>query len=76
MSNYAQMGPSGNLVALTPDTGVITTTRGLWVGTAGEATIVTESGQTLTNFVLLQGLNPFRVTRITTATAADIYAVY
>jgi hypothetical protein len=76
MSINAQMGPSGNVVKLTPDTGTIAATRSLWVGTAGPATMVSASGQTLTDFPLEKGLNPLRVTRISSATASDIWAMY
>jgi hypothetical protein len=75
MSNYAQMGPSGNLVKLS--NGAVTPTpRSLWVGTAGTATMIDASGNTLTNFPLLAGLNPLRITNITLGTAADVWAVY
>ena len=76
MSINAQMGPSGNVVKLTPDTGTIAVTRSLWVGTAGAATMTDAAGNTLTNFPLEKGLNPLRVTRISSATASDIWALY
>ncbi len=80
MSVFAQMGASGRLVKLTKTDDTDLTNgvcRSLWVGTAGTANLVDEQGNTLTNFPLLAGLNPIRVTQVETGgTADDIWAMY
>lgn len=53
------------------------TCRGLWVGTAGTATMIDAAGNTLTDFPLQAGLNPISITRVSTGgTADDIWALY
>ena len=70
------------LIAVTPDDdndlpdGV---TRGVYVGVAGDVTLISESGSTITLKNLAAGiLHPIAVTRIeaTGTTATDIVALY
>lgn len=75
--SFAIFGPSGNVVALSASESTIATPRSLWVGTAGTATIVDEAGNTLTDFPLLAGVNPIRITKLTAlGTASDVWAMY
>ena len=75
--SFGQFGPSGNLVKLSASASTIATTRSLWVGTAGTATMLDVSGNTLTDFPLLAGVNPIRITKLTAlGTASDVWAMY
>jgi hypothetical protein len=77
--SFSQIGPSGRIVSVTKaDSDLVGgVTRGLWVGTAGTANLVDESGVTLSNFPLVVGLNPVRVAQVKTGgTADDIWALY
>ena len=75
--SFAVFGNSGHVVKLSASEDTIVTPRALWVGTAGTATMVDENGNTLTNFPLLAGLNPIRITKLTAlGTAADVWALY
>lgn len=50
--------------------------RGLLVGTAGTATVITAAGNTRTSIPLQAGYNPIRVTQIkNTGGASDIWAI-
>ena len=50
--------------------------RAIWVGTAGNITFIDLSGNTVTNFPAQVGLNPIGATRITAATASNLWALY
>ena len=51
--------------------------RALWVGTAGTANLMDETGAVLTDFPLLEGLNPIAPRQVRTGGTADnIWALY
>lgn len=75
MATTAAIEPSGNIVKLT-DASTFPVTRSLCVGTAGTATLTSESGQTLTNYPLQAGYNPIKIKGITLGTASDVWALY
>lgn len=52
------------------------TCRGLLVGTAGTATVITAAGATATNIPLQEGYNPIQVSTVTFGTASDVWALY
>lgn len=72
--------PAYKLTAVTPsDTTVLPTTRGLYVGTAGNISVVTNEGSTVTITGALGGvIYPFQVTKVrsTSTTASNILACY
>ena len=73
--------PAGNAAAVTPsDTTLLTTSaRALWVGTAGNLSVLTVGGQTVTfTGVLGSMILPVRVQRVnaTLTTATNIVALY
>jgi hypothetical protein len=51
-------------------------TRAICVGTAGTATFVDLEGNTATNFPLKEGDHPYRITKITLGSAADVWGIW
>lgn len=49
--------------------------RALWAGAAGDITFVDSSGETITDFTVVAGLNPIRV-RAVTASVPTLWALY
>jgi len=72
-------GPATNAVAVTPNdaTDLATTSRALYVGTAGNLAVTTVGGSTVT-LVGVSGWVPVRVARVlaTGTTASDIVALW
>lgn len=68
-------GPSAHLVKITTNE-AFDKCRALWVGTAGTATITTNTGAILTNFPLKEGPNPISCRLVALGTAADVWAMY
>jgi hypothetical protein len=76
--SFGVYGTSPKAVKLTKaDATPITVPRALWVGTAGSANLVDESGNTLTAFPLQAGYNPIRISQLETGgDADDIWGLY
>ena len=79
----ASQSPAADLVAVTPhDSTMISdgaATRGLYVGTTGNVTVLTQNGQTVTLTAVPAGaLLPIRVKRVnsTLTTASNIVAFF
>lgn len=75
MSNFGNEGssPASRAIAITPDddADLALTTRGVYVGGAGDLVAVTEGGDTVTFTGLLAGqVYPFKVKRVKEATTA------
>lgn len=72
--------PASDAVAVTPsDSTVLTTTRGLYVGGAGNVTVIMLGGETVTFTAVPAGtLLPVRVTKVksTSTTATAIVALW
>ena len=51
-------------------------TRGICVGTAGTATLVDAEGNVPVDFPLKEGDHPYRITKITLGTAADVWGLW
>lgn len=74
----AAVWTSGKQRKLTKASGVaIVVPRALWVGTAGTANFKDETGATISDFPLLAGLNPIKITELSdSGTADDIWGLY
>jgi len=73
--------PASNAIAVTPSDSVSLTTdaRALYIGVAGDVSLLTSGGDTVTFVGLLAGsILPVRVNRVnaTSTTATDIVALY
>ncbi len=74
--------PAENAVAVTPhnSTDLVTATRALWIGGAGNISVEMVGGQSAVVFVGIQAgtILPIRVTRVnsTSTTATSIVAIY
>ena len=72
---FGSAGPAGAAVKITSGE-AFPACRGLWVGTAGTATITDSQGNTLTDFPLKEGPCPLQCKLVTLGTAADVWALY
>ncbi|WP_143596259.1 spike base protein, RCAP_Rcc01079 family [Tistlia consotensis] len=73
------IGPARDVVLVTKGSDSLPdgAARGLLVGTAGTANLVTEQGGVRSDVPLQQGYNPIRVLAVLTGgTADDIWAIY
>ncbi len=75
MAYFNLSDPANHVELLTPGVSDIVPSRALYIGVAGNISFIDVNGSTTTNMPVLAGaVLPFRITRLTAATAS-VYAL-